>query len=135
MEKTPKPEATRSSTQYTKPASWPAYVLVPLIAFLAVFNLVPDVHDAVQRFFTVTRWSDPTPSITLKQGIYLGKVLPESNHPVPIEAFLGIPYALPPTGGRRFKKAEPVPESSQTFNATEYSLRWVTIVETACDSR
>lgn len=106
-----------------RPSVKTAFLFAPLLAFLFLYNFVPNVHESVQSFFTIQSLSDPTISVQLKQGTYLGKVLPEENHPVPIEAFLGIPYALPPVGERRFARAVPVPQSNETFNATEYSMR------------
>lgn len=100
-----------------------AFLLVPLLAFLALYNYVPQARETVQDFFTLENWAELAPRVTLKQGIYVGKPLDEANHPVPVEAFLGVPYALPPVGELRFARPVPLPESNETFQATEYSLR------------
>ncbi|KAK8092935.1 hypothetical protein PG999_014522 [Apiospora kogelbergensis] len=42
------------------------------------------------------------PRVTLPQGTVVG-VTQRGAYPNPVDAFLGIPYALPPTGDRRFR--------------------------------
>ena len=64
------------------------------------------------------------PSVRLRQGTVVGKVL-SNSYPVSVEAFLGIPYALPPTGDRRFRLPEPVKSGGDKFDATSYGYRWV----------
>lgn len=59
------------------------------------------------------------PSVTLPQGQVIGIQL-EEDFPVTVDAFLGIPYALPPVGERRFKPAFKVPESTKTIDASQY---------------
>lgn len=88
-----------------------------------MYNFVPRVRERVQVFLTIENWEDPTPKIRLSQGTFVGKILDSRNHPVPIEAFLGIPYSLPPVGERRFARPVAVGEGNRTFDATEYSLR------------
>lgn len=65
------------------------------------------------------------PTITIDQGTYIGKVLESSNHPVEIEAFLGVRYAQPPIGELRFAKPVALSPSKETFQATEYGYRYV----------
>ncbi|KAK6215627.1 carboxylesterase [Colletotrichum tabaci] len=62
---------------------------------------------------------DARPSVTLTQGTVVGTVLTE-NLPRPVEAFKGIPYALPPTGDRRFRAPAPVKPSTETIDASEW---------------
>lgn len=98
--------------------------LGPLFAFLLAYNFVPSVHHKVQSFFSLERWHiDTQPEVTTSQGTFIGTVLESSNHPVPVEAFLGIRYAEPPVGERRFRRAVPLPDSNETIQATEYSFR------------
>lgn len=59
------------------------------------------------------------PTVNLPQGTVIGTVL-ENDLKRKVEAFLGIPYALPPVGELRFKRAVKVPRSSKVIHATEY---------------
>lgn len=59
------------------------------------------------------------PQVTIKQGTLVGTVI-DADIPKPIDAFLGVPYALPPTGDRRFRVAEPVVASTETIDATKF---------------
>lgn len=49
------------------------------------------------------------PTVTINNGRVIGTVTGVSNQPSapPVKAFLGIPYAQPPTGARRFAPPEP----------------------------
>ncbi|PSN69828.1 carboxylesterase [Corynespora cassiicola Philippines] len=62
---------------------------------------------------------DSRPAVTLSQGKVIGTVLQE-NLPHPVEAFRGIPYALPPTGDRRFRPAVKVSPSDKTIDASKF---------------
>ncbi|KAK6857242.1 acetylcholinesterase precursor [Apiospora arundinis] len=55
--------------------------------------------------------SETRPRVTLPQGIVVG-VRQKGAYPNPVDAFLGIPYALPPTGDRRFRPPVPVEEDA-----------------------
>ena len=59
------------------------------------------------------------PSVTLVQGYVVGTQLNDS-FPQPVDAFLGVPYALPPVGDRRFRPAAKVSSSSDTVDASKY---------------
>ncbi|KAF7556507.1 hypothetical protein G7046_g6271 [Stylonectria norvegica] len=59
------------------------------------------------------------PTVKLTQGTVVGVRLSD-NLPRPVEAFRGIPYALPPTGDRRFRPAVKVEESSDIIDAGQY---------------
>lgn len=59
------------------------------------------------------------PSVTIAQGTVVGVVLTEKL-PRAIEAFRGIPYALPPTGDRRFRAPVKVEPSTQTIDASQF---------------
>ncbi|TEA13202.1 Acetylcholinesterase [Colletotrichum sidae] len=62
---------------------------------------------------------DDRPSVSLTQGTVVGTVLTEKL-PRPIEAFRGIPYALPPTGDRRFRPPAKVEPSTATIDASKF---------------
>ena len=57
-----------------------------------------------------------SPSVTLIQGKVVG--IRVENQAV--DAFLGIPYALPPVGDLRFRPAARVPPSSDSIDASAY---------------
>lgn len=59
------------------------------------------------------------PSVTLVQGHVVGTKLNDS-FPQAVDAFLGVPYALPPVGDRRFRLAAKVSSSSVTIDASKY---------------
>jgi carboxylesterase type B len=60
------------------------------------------------------------PAVKLPQGTIIGLTLTETL-PKPIDAFRGIPYALPPTGDRRFRPAVKVKESpDNVIDASKY---------------
>ncbi|KAF6833689.1 extracellular lipase [Colletotrichum plurivorum] len=59
------------------------------------------------------------PSVTLTQGTVVGTVVTE-DIPRPVEAFRGIPYALPPTGDRRFRPPAKVEPSTATIDASKF---------------
>ncbi|KAE8452649.1 hypothetical protein EG329_013908 [Mollisiaceae sp. DMI_Dod_QoI] len=89
---------------------------VPIIG-LAVFwsSWLQDVTDLIFPSWN----SSESPQVKLSQGFVIGTVLDE-KFPVPIEAFIGLPYAQPPTGERRFRRAFPLPESNATIKAQKY---------------
>ena len=62
------------------------------------------------------------PVVELPQGKVIGITIPQADfRPRAVDAFYGIPYALPPTGDRRFKPAQKVPSSgSDIVNASQY---------------
>lgn len=64
----------------------------------------------------------PRPRVALRQGTYLG-IENGGNLPQVLEYFLGIPYAQSTGGERRFQKPLPVNESTETFDAVNYSSR------------
>lgn len=124
MEKSRIPTPYRPRKRPTRPTVKSAILIVPLLAFLSLYNLVPSARHSVQSFFSLQGWSIETaPKAETAQGTYIGTLLENENHPVPVEAFLGIPYAQPPVGELRFARPVPVKPSNETFQATEYSLR------------
>lgn len=63
-----------------------------------------------------------SPKIQLPQGTVVGTVSQE-KYPHAVEAWKGIPYALPPTGERRFRPPEKVGKSEATIDATKFGPR------------
>lgn len=59
------------------------------------------------------------PSVALAQGQVVGIQL-NDTFPQTIDAFLGVPYALPPVGERRFRPAEKVLASTETIDGSKY---------------
>lgn len=60
------------------------------------------------------------PSVKLPQGTVVG-ITQHEGFEKPIHAFLGIPYALPPTGDRRFRPPVKIPESADAIiDASRY---------------
>ena len=60
------------------------------------------------------------PAVAIAQGTVVGLTLSESL-PSPVDAFRGIPYALPPTGDRRFRPAVKVESSPDSvIDASRY---------------
>ena len=60
-----------------------------------------------------------SPQVRLSQGLVIGTTL-DDKFPAPIEGFMGLPYAEPPTGDKRFRRAVPLPASNSTFEANKY---------------
>ncbi|CAD6442494.1 d5e8ad5e-9d0d-4fc9-a118-99f81d94b888 [Sclerotinia trifoliorum] len=63
------------------------------------------------------------PNVTTPQGTFIGKQT--SKYPQILEEFLGIPYALSPTGDRRFRPPVPVNTSNETFDVTKPAPRCI----------
>ncbi|EPS25512.1 hypothetical protein PDE_00445 [Penicillium oxalicum 114-2] len=59
------------------------------------------------------------PRVFLSQGILVGTHL-NAEYPASLDAFLGVPYALPPTGDRRFKQPQKLPASTEIIDASWY---------------
>lgn len=63
--------------------------------------------------------SNTRPSVKLPQGEILG-IQMEDGFPHPIDAFLGIPYAMPATGENCFKPAQKIEESRGIIDGSKY---------------
>ena len=64
-----------------------------------------------------------TPQVDTSLGPVIGETLTFDGNT--IHRYQGIPYALPPTGSRRFAPPEPPLQWTQTLNATSYRARCV----------
>ncbi|KAE8252915.1 hypothetical protein A4X06_0g1836 [Tilletia controversa] len=78
---------------------------------------VPASHDHLKRSCGGTS-SLPDPRIDIKQGPIVGYTGCVDD--VPISYFLGIPYAQPPTGSRRFAKPKPISEKKPVIDAKAF---------------
>jgi hypothetical protein len=90
------------------------------VILAAVLTAYPDV-------FRSSSGPEPAPSVTIKQGTIIGKFVDDGTFPQPLEGFMGIPYAIPPVGERRFRPAEPVAASNETIEAYYLGPRYVLI--------
>lgn len=72
------------------------------------------------------------PRIHIRQGTIVGTTVYETL-PQPVDVFKGIPYAVPPVGDRRFRRAEPVGEAEDTIDASQFGPRCVCVLD-ASDS-
>ena len=79
------------------------------VILAAVFTAYPDILRK--------SGPEPAPSVTIKQGNIIVKFVDDGTFPQPLEGFMGIPYAIPPVGERRFRPAEPVAASNETIEA------------------
>ncbi|KAI1098575.1 alpha/beta-hydrolase [Jackrogersella minutella] len=71
---------------------------------------------------TTEEQSPARPRVTLTQGTVVG-IQQQDAYPKPVDAFLGIPYALPPTGDRRFRPPEKVAPSTAVIDASKFGFR------------
>lgn len=92
-----------------------------LIPVSAIFNIPLSILSARSP-----------PSVLLRQGTVVGKVVADGSLPKSVEAFLGIPYALPPTGDRRFAPPEPVGKGDGDIDASQYGKRYVSLLSMSC---
>jgi acetylcholinesterase len=117
-------ESSQKSTKSGPPESrglslaWLASVPVLLGALLLYSPSLRESFNPV---------SAPRPSVAIKQGTILGRLVDDGTFLQPLEGFLGIPYALPPVDDLRFRAAVPVPEGNGTLDAKLLGARYVPI--------
>ncbi|KAI1637753.1 Alpha/Beta hydrolase protein [Biscogniauxia mediterranea] len=108
------------TAETTKPAGtqrsgprWAWFAVIPvLIGSLLMY--LPDVRNGLVELV----WEQQKhPSVVIKQGKILGRMVDDGSFPEPLEGFMGIPYALPPVDNLRFRPAVPVPEGDRTLKA------------------
>jgi acetylcholinesterase len=66
--------------------------------------------------------SSALPTVTISQASLVGKII-EDDFPVPVEAWLGIPYAQSPINSLRFAKPQSLAPSNETFSADKFGPR------------
>jgi acetylcholinesterase len=95
-------------------------VLLPAVPILGVVIFCsPWLTEIPNSMFPSWKQEFKMPRVVLSQGVIAGTVL-DSKYPAPVEAFMGLPYAQPPTGDRRFRRAVALQESNKTFKAQKY---------------
>lgn len=65
--------------------------------------------------------SSPAPTVEVPQGTIVGTTTTLSSATAAVDKFLGIPYAITPP--ERFEPPEPVQESDEIINATQWRDR------------
>ncbi|KAI9644217.1 hypothetical protein NHQ30_007572 [Ciborinia camelliae] len=83
----------------------------------------PTNDDDAEVQHSAASYNLPSPTVTIPQGTFIGKHT--FKYPQILEEFLGIPYALPPTGDRRFRPPIPVNASNATFSGSNPALRCI----------
>lgn len=96
-------------------------LLIPLVLAAANFaSLQQQVIGSVQRLLGFE--TSTLPTVTIPQASLVGTVI-ENDFPVPVEAWLGIPYAQSPINSLRFAKSQPLAPSNATFTADKFGPR------------
>jgi acetylcholinesterase len=96
-------------------------LLIPLVLAAANFaSLQQQVLGSVQRILGFENSALPT--VTIPQASLVGTII-ENDFPVPVEAWLGIPYAQSPIDSLRFAKPQPLASSNETFSANTFGPR------------
>jgi carboxylesterase type B len=95
------------------------------LIYILLFELATSDHTTnltLQYNMSPPDGKTPGPTARLSQGLVIGTTL-EGEYPHAIEAFRGIPYALPPTGDRRFRPPVTVPKGEDIIDATKFGPR------------
>ncbi|KAG2421343.1 hypothetical protein HFD88_005317 [Aspergillus terreus] len=105
--------------------------LLPVIVLLGAQIGYRPLGHALQAQTLLSSWLPPSlqdivllnrPRVKVRQGTVVGTTF-RDGLPQPVEVFRGIPYALPPVGDRRFRRAEPIPDSDNTIDASRFGPR------------
>jgi len=119
----PSPKGSTSDSK-PQPATWLKRYLKPRIGrplvYFGVFGLVAVLLTLILGWRLIPA---SVPTVTLPQGRFQGIIINRPNFPQPVEAHLGIPYALPPVGELRFARPRPVHASNTTFDASRFGPR------------
>ncbi|KAH8880767.1 carboxylesterase [Thozetella sp. PMI_491] len=100
-----------------------AFLLPVLVA--AILGWLPDLRESAIAFVRGPGKPkyDYTPSVAIRQGTIVGRLVTDGTFPEPLEGFMGIPYALPPVGQLRFRHAVPVPAGNDVLEAFQLGPR------------
>ncbi|KAI1495709.1 Alpha/Beta hydrolase protein [Biscogniauxia marginata] len=91
---------------------WAWFATIPVLVG-ALLMYLPNVRNGLVDLI----WEQQHPSVRIKQGTIVGRMVDDGSFPKPLEGFMGIPYALSPVGDLRFRPAVPVPEGNGTLKA------------------
>lgn len=102
--------------------------ILPVIVLLGI--QVKNEHLIEQLQLAISPWVPlplqelvlARPQVTIRQGTVVG-VTVRNTLKTPVDAFRGIPYALPPVGERRFRPAVAVGESDHILDASNFGAR------------
>lgn len=102
--------------------------ILPVIVLLGI--QAKNGHLIEQLQFAISPWVPlplqelvlARPQVTIRQGTVVG-VTVRNTLKTPVDAFRGIPYALPPVGERRFRPAVAVGESDRILDASNFGAR------------
>lgn len=102
--------------------------ILPVITFLGI--QVKNRHFIEQLQSAISPWIPlplqelvlARPQVMIRQGTVVGLTVRDTLR-TPVDAFRGIPYALPPVGERRFRPAVAVEESDRILDAGHFGVR------------
>ena len=91
--------------------NWALLAAIPILLGV-ILAYVYDVRQGIPNFSRAQH-----PSVTIRQGTIVGRMVDDGTFPESLEGFMGIPYALPPIDELRFRPAIPVPSGNGTYEA------------------
>jgi acetylcholinesterase len=103
-----KQEQQRPTKQAASSFTWPLLAVAAALVGNIVLNYVPAASLPREIYH---------PQVKIPQGTVVGRLVDDGTFAEPLEGFMGIPYALPPVGDRRFREAVPVPDSDEQIYA------------------